>query len=129
MSRIARHISTSDPASDSIPDPVFRITRQINTPDGTSDGYRIHSSTATYTDTDHTCGSVGTGVSTGVRFGVISACFEPLYIQHHIPIRARAYNDLPKHTILLKTASNWGSGIPPNVPFLRLFWTSKMDPF
>ena len=44
--------------------------------------------------------------------GSILGPFELLWTNHVYPIRARAYNDLSKDAVLLKTASNHVQALP-----------------
>ena len=49
----------------------------------------------------------------GIRGAILGSNLDILCPNQLSPVRARAYNDLSKDAILLKTRSSGGSGVPP----------------
>ena len=58
------------------------------------------------------------GVRRGAKWGSDLGPFQLIWPNHVYPIRARAYNDLSKQRVLLKTRSRGGIHGPQNGPIL-----------
>ena len=69
---------------------------------------------------------VGSRGTHGGRNGVHFSHDTP---EHHTPTRARAYNDLHKDAVLLKTASKWLQGSRYHPPKMGPFWGSTDDTY